>query len=233
MPGRADQQFLYLADLQRSLQHVGEVVLEELAGLLPSRTELARTTGPTITALLPGVDDTEGILAVMQAQFNEGGQSGVDPLQVYVALIHPRFHPLLVRTDDWIVEFDELKLRASPSDQATLRSYAQSRPGKATWSWRRANDPPGTSQHHDPPPSEDIVLWTDRRELMFYVTHLKEFRALRKLSSSFYASGKKTETEILALVRNENCQFIACPKWPITLIEEFCISGSTYRVTIY
>jgi len=233
MPGRADQQFLYLADLQRSLKNVGEVVLEELAGLLPSRTELARATGPTITALLPGVDDTEGILAVMQAHFDEGGQSGVDPLQIYVALIHPRFHPLLVRTDDCIVEFDELKLRASPSDQATLRSYAQSRPGKATWSWRRTNDPPGTSQHHDPPPSEDIVLWTDRRSLMSYVTHLKEFRALRKLSSSFYASGKKTETEILALVRNEDCQFIACPKWPIRLIEEFCISGSTYRVTIY
>ena len=211
MPGRADQQFLYLVDLQRSLNSIWEGVLDDLTGLFPSGSELAEATGQTITALLLGVEDADGILAVMQAHLDDDRRSGIDPLQIYFGYIHPRFRPLLIRAGNCDDEVDKLELRVSPNDRETLKTgRAQtSRPLGIPWTWRYASDPEGRWRNDDFLRSEDIILSTDRRRLRFYLSMLPQFRALKKISLSFYASGKRKETEILALIRNQDCRFTA------------------------
>ncbi|KAK4187902.1 heterokaryon incompatibility protein-domain-containing protein [Podospora australis] len=85
-----------------------------------------------------------------------------------------------------------------------------------------------------------VQFRTSIHDLRHYARGLREYRALVQLSPAYWATGETEEMQILRLAQKATSEgrshfepFTACPQWPIELVNEFRITGSTYRVDIY
>jgi len=197
-----------------------------------------RSTPPELS--LPGVGTPEGVLAVLQEYLNSSRNKSAGVLEVYSANLNPKLRPQIRMNRTYKEYFLEIEIPRSEWEALYEIPARLAKPLglSRVFQHRKVTDHPvfrwlRVQELLDPTIKDDIiVLHATLRDLKEFFWSIRELKALKRLGASFYACGQKTEIEIAKLLRDEDCQFIGCPRWPLEVVNAFGISGSTRRVTI-